>query len=191
MATSNFGKCQLLIPHKDWTPNSPQDQLRQNWSAIERWVNDIYPTCGGCTAFYAKYVQSGTITVPTSTGTASDGGKFLTVADFNLAAGCGTSTTDPFVVIATVEWPYDAGGTYRELNISAPGIAYLDQSGHVTSSVYQTRNAAGPWQTTTRLFLGKETWQVNLYQNSGNPLNVTVYVEVFGLCSACDTPPTC
>ena len=49
MTTSNFGKCQLFIPHKDWTPQSRVDLLEQNWYAIERFLNSQAPSCFGKT----------------------------------------------------------------------------------------------------------------------------------------------
>lgn len=55
---ANFGRCQLHIPHKEWIKDSRDNEEvaayyeRENWSAVERWANNVLPGCVGCPCFF-------------------------------------------------------------------------------------------------------------------------------------------
>lgn len=181
MAAQNFGPCQLHIPHKEWAaelPDAPSMAVtheRENWSEIERWVNERFPGCtGGCYTGYG----SGSVTP-------ADGvGSVVTPA---MTTVCGIRGQFAIEVIVAVRFPSSAVG-YRHLELNLPN--YSPAPVHPGMTVPGVARGGGQLLSTSGLVSTGLAYTFTVEQTSGGPQTVPWTVFEMGDCT-CAIPTGC
>jgi hypothetical protein len=166
--------CELHIPFKDW---SPDQRERNNYDEIERWSIRLQD-CGTCSCAVLEWDHEYHINDSTVTSVSIP-------ATIDL---CG-SVVDTHMFMATfnVQWEFNAGGTIRHFDVEGNG-----ESSTISAMDSPPLNYFGSqYQNLTKFFPAhlntvSPKYIVNVYQDSGVALNVTIRVQEHYPCCDCD-----
>lgn len=189
MTAQNFGPCQLHVPHKDWADEienlseNARRQSRENWSEVERWVNERFPNCvGGCDCYIANRVSTdgsggpGAILVPSGAPT---------TIPYIPGIVCGTRpTSGNILVVVNAIFVLNPAGT-RHLAINGGLNTAIDVPAVATSP------SGTQGLSITSVSYNNATYGVSVWQDSGGPLPVFSVALEYALCKcSCFVPPT-
>lgn len=181
MTAQNFGPCQIHIPHKDWARDiqgvdeQAARQDRENWSEVERFINERLPGCGP--SCYVAYGTGAQVTVSATPVTVTPA----------LSTTCGALGSLAREVIVCVTFPSSAVG-YRHMQINVPTYSPVPTPSGMT--VPGVARAAGQMLNASAFIASNLTYTFTLEQTSGGNLTVAWTVYEMGDC-ACVVPTGC
>lgn len=171
----DWDPCLFQTPHKEWANDSRE---RENWSEVERWSLRL-KNCGStCTCAVLEWDHTQSIPSGAITNIAIPGTTVL----------CGTVVTSHmFIATFNIRWDGSTAGTLRHVNVFGNG-----ESSIISGDTAPPLNYFGlQLQNVTKFFPAhlntlSPKYTVQVYQDSGAALNVTVRGQEHYPCCDCD-----